>query len=359
MAVFDHIPFGMCNINDSFFESLKDDYPDFEKWFKKKSEAGEHAFVYTDNGIQAFLYIKDEEFEEVCHVLPKAKRMKIGTLKISEGSQGQRLGEGAIGIALWKWQQSEVNEIYVTVFEKHQKLISILESFGFINVGKCPNDECVFVKDKRKLKYETAKLSFPYLNPDFTRGKYIPINDEFHDKLFQYSELKGVERSADDATAASNGLSKVFIATPSSDIDYAQGDIAIIYRIHTGDSQKTYKSAATSFCTIVKQTVIRKNNHNLISLGGFLEIVGNKSVYTTENLNEVYNSEHSNLIVIEMLYNGYFGAGHNVIHKELKAEGLFESYPYVIDLSKDEVVKILGMGGVNVQNIIINKSRAC
>lgn len=222
MSVFDYLSFSDCDIHDPFFDSLKDDYPGFEEWFVKKSKANEHAYVSVENGIHAFLYIKGEEEEAIETVLPKERRMKIGTFKISEGSQGNRLGEGAIGISLWRWQQSDVNQVYVTVFEKHEKLISILETFGFQKVGNKVNGECIYLKDKKKLRYETAKLSFPYLNPNFTRGKYIPINDEFHDKLFQYSDLKNVKRHTEDATAASNGLSKVFLATPSSDIDYNQ-----------------------------------------------------------------------------------------------------------------------------------------
>ena len=241
--------------------------------------------------------------------------MKIGTLKISEGSQGQRLGEGAVGIALWRWQQSGVDEIYVTVFEKHSKLISILDSFGFLLAGKKANGECVYVKDKKKMRYDTAKHSFPYLDPSFNRGKYIPINDDFHDKLFQFSELKNVKHSDEDASAASNGLSKVFVATPFNGIDYRTGDIGLIYRRHTGDGQKTYKSVITSYCTIVKQLPVKKNNEYVRTLDEFLSIVGNKSVYSQDELTRIYNdSGNKNIIVIEMLYNGYFGAGHNVNH---------------------------------------------
>lgn len=355
MSIFEARLFSDCDINDPFFDSLKEDYPGFAGWFEKKANAKECAYVYSDEGIQAFLYIKNVEDEEIPGVLPKAKRMKIGTLKISEGSQGQRLGEGAIGIALWGWQQSDVDEVYVTVFEKHKKLISILESFGFLLAGKKENKECVYVKNKRKMRYDSVKLSFPYLNPSFDRGKYIPINDDFHDNLFQYSELKYVKRSDEDATAASNGLSKVFVATPFNSIDYRPGDIGLIYRIFTGERGKTYKSVVTSYCTIIKQTSIKKNGSYLKSLSEFLSVVGNKSVYSEDELVQIYrNNRNNNLIVIEMIYNGYFGSGHNVNHATLKECGLFEDHPYLIELSRDEVLEILRMGGKDVQDIIIN-----
>lgn len=355
VSAFDLLNFSDCDVNDPFFNSLKEDYPGFEQWFEKKSKAGERAYAFEEDGVQAFLYIKEAEDEDVPGVLPKGKRMKIGTLKISEGSQGHRLGEGAIGIALWKWQQSDLSEIYVTIFEKQKKLIGLLGSFGFELAGKNLNGELVYVKDKRKLRYNTARLSFPYLNPNFERGKFIPINDDFHDKLFQYSELKNVRPSLEYASAASNGLSKVFIATPYSDISYRSGDIAVIYRRHTGSGQKMYKSVATSFCTILMQTVIKKNGLRVKSMEEYLAIVGNKSVYSEDELRAIYiETGNKNIVVIEMLYNGFFGAGHNVTYDTLKRNGLFEKYPYEIELTREDVLKILRIGGKNEQDIIIN-----
>lgn len=55
-----------------------------------------------------------------------------------------------------------------------------------------------------------------------------------------------------------------------------------------------------------------------------------------------------------MVYNGYFGKGHNVIYKELKDNKLFESYPYSIVYGRDEFIKILEMGDIDVQNTIID-----
>ncbi|WP_019177777.1 hypothetical protein [Methanomassiliicoccus luminyensis] len=362
VSIFKLRPFNECDINDPFFDSLRADYhPDFNNWFEKKSESNEQAYVYLDGGIQAFLYIKDVDDEEVPDALPKAPRIKIGTLKISEDSRGQRIGEGAIGIALWKWQQSNLNEIYITAFKKHDRLIAILESFGFVYAGKKrATGENVYVKDKRKLQYADAKRSFPYINPDFKRGKYIPINDDFHDRLFQYSELKGVRRSDDDATAASNGISKVFIATPFSYIDYRPGDVALIYRRHTGDGVRRYKSAVTSFCTIMKQTPVKQNDRHVKTMSDYMSIVGNKSVYSPDELKNIYkNSYHKNIIIIEMAYNGYFGAGKNVNYDTLETGGLFNRHPYEVVLTRDDVLRVLRMGGKGEQDIDINKSRAC
>lgn len=56
--------FGDVDLNDVFFDSLKESYPDFVPWFNKKSE--DEAYVCrTDEGvIKGFLYIKTEDQSE-------------------------------------------------------------------------------------------------------------------------------------------------------------------------------------------------------------------------------------------------------------------------------------------------------
>ena len=49
--------FGNIQLADPFFDSLRDDYPGFDKWFKKKSE--ERAYItYNDGRVLSFLYLK-------------------------------------------------------------------------------------------------------------------------------------------------------------------------------------------------------------------------------------------------------------------------------------------------------------
>ena len=107
------------DINDCFFDSLKEDYPEFEEWYNKKAKEGKQAFTYIDDdAIGAFVMLKRGECEEIPldnKTLPKCSRLKISTLKLSNRVEGVRLGEGAIGIALWNWLESNDEEIYVLV----------------------------------------------------------------------------------------------------------------------------------------------------------------------------------------------------------------------------------------------------
>ena len=120
--------FSDCDLGDPFFDSLKEDYLKFPTWFGKKAEDGTEAYVSIDDGrIQAFVYIKEEHGEAVGD-LPAEDRLKIGTLKICSDFKGQRLGEGGIGLALWEWQRSPYQQIYLTVYPKHDDLIGLIAS---------------------------------------------------------------------------------------------------------------------------------------------------------------------------------------------------------------------------------------
>ena len=58
--------------------------------------------------------------------------------------------------------------------------------------------------------------------------------------------------------------------------------------------------------------------------------------------------------MIELLYNGFFKKGNNVTYWQLKNKGLFETYPYNIDYTLDEIKDILKLGKADVENIIID-----
>ena len=340
--------FSECQLSDPLFDSLKKDYDGFEDWFKKKSESGEDAYVYDENGIQAFLYIKDLDSEEVGD-LPAEPRMKIGTLKIGSAVEGRRLGEGAIGIALWRWQRSELDQIYITVYPHHDDLIVLLRTYGFEKCGK-KGGEDVFVRDKRNMRYDTVRTSFPYLNPNFSRGKYIPIEEAYHDSMFQYSDLMNTLQDIGEMYV-SNGITKNFIATPAGLIDYLPGDVAFIYR-KSGTDPKTYKSVVTSYCTVSNVTWVKQGGRQLIDVRSYMKLVGNKSVYGQEVLAETH--KRANVCIIELVYNGYFGAGHNITHNYLETSGLFEKHPYMTELSRADVLRIMKKGGKDEHDIIIN-----
>lgn len=347
--------FSEVNIDDPFFDLLKADYEEFPVWFNKKSDAGEFALVFEDEqGVGAFVYLKreNEAIQLMDKTLPAIPRVKIGTLRLAERYRGMRLGEGALGVSLWKWRDDKVEDIYVTVFEKHSELISLFERFGFKCVGMNSRGECIYLKSRNKIDYTDPYKAFPFIRASFSKAGLLPIFERFHDRLFPYSELKIRKREIEEETAG-NGITKVYIGSPYTAMHYEVGEPVGIYRIFEGDSGKTYRSAVTSYCTITKMDVIKNNGRATMSLADFVKNAGNKTVFTVDELTSTYNGQN-NVVMLEVVYNGFLGKGHNVIHKNLKEQGLFDVHPYNLDYTKEQFIKLLEMGDVDVQNVIID-----
>lgn len=346
-----------CNIYDPFFDSLKEDYPEFEEWFLKKTKNGDSAFTYSDDcGLGAFVMLKYDECEEIECLdgtkLPARKRLKISTLKLADHVQGNRLGEGAIGIALWKWMESDDDEVYVTVFQKHNKLIDMLEKFGFSNVSKNKRGELILLKSKNDIDFSTPYTSFPFVSKTQNEVTLLPIEAEWHDKLFPYSELKNTIQETEEFAAA-NGITKTYICFPYSAPSYKENQPIMIYRKAKEIQNRTYKSVITSYGTIVKFYEIKRDGIALKSISEFKQIVGNKSVFSDDEINCFYNKQ-KNICVIELIYNHAFGAGNNVNHYTLNERGIWKScHPFQAIYTMDDFKKILTLANQPKDKLII------
>jgi len=119
------------DVSNTFFDSLRADYPQFDEWLQGK--ANEKAYISkADDGaeIDGFLYLKTENgaVNDVEPTLPVAKRLKIGTLKVNP--HGTRLGERLMKKIFDHAIELNVDEIYVTVLPKHTKLIELFARYG-------------------------------------------------------------------------------------------------------------------------------------------------------------------------------------------------------------------------------------
>ncbi|WP_392564031.1 hypothetical protein RHO13_12765 [Orbus wheelerorum] len=119
-------------LSSIFFDSLRNDYIGFDAWFNKKSD--QYAFVSYDKSldIDGFLYLKieNETIEDTEPKLPQKRRIKLGTFKIDahDTKMGQRFIRKIIDFAIFH----NVDEIYVTIFDKHKSLINLLENCGYL-----------------------------------------------------------------------------------------------------------------------------------------------------------------------------------------------------------------------------------
>lgn len=125
-----HTTFAEINLQDPFFQSLREDYLGFDEWFERKSN--QDTFVqYVDNKLAGFLYLKVEKncVEDVMPSIYADKILKIGTFKID--AHGTQMGEQFIKIIMDYASNEKADICYVTIYEKHQSLINLVEQFGF------------------------------------------------------------------------------------------------------------------------------------------------------------------------------------------------------------------------------------
>ena len=359
--------FAEIDLNDSFFDTLKADYPGtettrgFVEWFNSKSKGADEALVFLDDKkrIGAFMYLKEEDNEEIkldTGTLPAIPRVKIGTLRISESYRGQRLGEGAIGLALWKWRDSKRDEIYVTVFPEHEDLIGQLVRYGFVLKGYNADGEGIYTKNRNEISYENPFKSFPFIDSNFSKSGFLIVNDEYHDTLFPLSQLKNVNRQIIDLDVA-NGLSKVYIGSAVKP-HYKVGEPVFIYRRYTGNAGAPgHRSCFTSVCVVTDVVIAKEFGRANISYNDLIKRIGNKSVFNPDEIRTKYENENT-VTVICLLYYGFFGEGNNINYNWLNSHGLWKkngvNYPAQTQYSRQDFETILKEAKFDVQNIIID-----
>lgn len=132
--------FGNVDVSNPFFDTFRDAYPDFEKWFSRKCD--EEAYICRNDkgGILGFLYLKTEDerenYSDITPVFKPMRRLKVGTFKVE--ASGFRLGERFIKIIFDNAIERHLNEIYVTLFMDRPELkalYDLLIRWGFDKYG--------------------------------------------------------------------------------------------------------------------------------------------------------------------------------------------------------------------------------
>lgn len=222
-------------LDDIFFESLKRDYKGFKDWYKKKSQEGKMAYITRDdnNNISSFLMLKieDENEDYSCLKKPFKKdiRLKIATFKVA--NTGNKIGESYIKIIINEAIKNNVNEIYITMFEKHKALMYLFSEYGFVQKTTkmtekqdCSyEEELVFVKSMNDNTY-------PNFNWSDKKTFIVPIKQQYHEMLFPESE-NFTQLSLGDLEGIntySNTIKKAYICKAHTK-QIRPGDILLFY----------------------------------------------------------------------------------------------------------------------------------
>ncbi|MFC1987920.1 PIN domain-containing protein [Chloroflexota bacterium] len=281
--------FGNLDLKDNFFNSFKDDYPSYEKWFNKKAD--EPVYVCLSDGKTiAFLYLKvegkSEDYSDIIPPLPPKKRLKVGSFKVT--LNGFRLGERFLKIVFDNALRLHLDEIYVTIFNKRieqQRLINLLEEYGFYYHGikkSSDGDECVYVRSCERLANRSnPKSTYPFFS---TAGRIflVPIRPEYHTELFPDSILR-TEAPADfvENEPYRNAISKVYISW-SIERKLNSGDVIIFYR--TADTPPAYYNSVITTIGVIEKVI-----DNIPTEQDFIQLCRKRSVFTDDELAKQWN----------------------------------------------------------------------
>lgn len=344
--------FSEIDLSDQFFNSLIEDYEEFEKWFKKKSNTSSEALVFRDRGnnITGFLYtkIEDDKSTSLKKPLPDGKILKVGTLKIN--AHGTKLGERFVKKIFDIAMEESADYAYVTVFPKHLNLIKLLSRYGFIHYTEketVNGTELVLLKSFTSVLNDPA-FDFPLIN--FSEKKFflLAIYPEFHSKFLTQSILNNEDINIVQDVSSANSIYKCYISGLARVKNLKKGDVLVIYRTNDKKGKAYYRSVATSICVVEEVKQIQ----SFESEQEFSRYVKRHSVFDEDTLKELYLKKKRRY-VIKFTYN--VALKKRIIRGRLIEEcGISTKSRWdFIPLTRSQVTWILKAGNVS-ENFIVN-----
>lgn len=263
------------NATDPIFKSLREDYSGFNEWFRKCKLEHRQAWIIEGHGgsLAAFCIINREKDP------PKALKgriLKICSFKVSHLFNGYRFGELILKAVFEHGFENHYDWIFVTVFEKHEKLIEILGDFGFLrldektNVGELmlakplnPDVEDAYLRDD--LEYHVR------YGPRFFRTEsawhIVPIQPPFAEVLFPESEPQ--ETLFPGLHPYGNAIRKAYLCK-SRIKSISPGSVLVFYR-----SRSNRGAIALG---IVEKTFVSKSSVEIV------RAVGKRTVYSLQDI---------------------------------------------------------------------------
>jgi len=327
-------------ISDPIFKSLKEEYEEFDSWFKKISREGRKCWVYRrkDGAIGAILIykIENEPIDSIPPLLAKM-RLKIATLIVTY--IGYKIGELFIKLAVGYSIKNNLTEIYLTHFTKPDDyLVDLITEYGFYKAAVNNRGEAVFVKelsaDKEKAKLlaplEISKKYYPSFYDGMNAKKFlVPIRPEYHQRLFtDYKDRQTtLSEHAGEFIVEGNTIKKAYLSN-SKIKNISPGDILLFYR--TVDMHE-----------ITSLGVVGKIFHGLQDKNEIFRHVRNRTVYS---MNEIEDRAKKPTLVI--LFTWHFHLSTPLKLNELKTMGI--SAPQSIaQISDGKYLQIKTRGGID------------
>lgn len=282
------LPLYRIELTDPFFDSLREDYSGFDKWFCDKAQDGRKAWVYQEqSGELGAICIHKIENDPIVtsddnRSIP-GKVLKLCTFKVGETVRGRRIGELFFKAAFRFASANNLEHIYLhTHSEKHAFLIDFCKDFGFYHLGEYKGDD-VYVKD-HPLSPPNSNLSgldyhkkfYPHFKADQSIGKYIvPIQPKFHKILFPDNQRQRTifqQIGNSSGQVVGNAIRQAYLCHARLN-GIEKGDILLFYR-------SSDMKAITSI-GIVEQVGDYQNVDEI------MQLVAKRTVYSQDEIKEM------------------------------------------------------------------------
>lgn len=276
-----HIPLHNIDHSDSFFDSLRLSYPEFDDWYIKISAEGRKAWCVLDNSRLAAILIYKDEFDEQAtkDVTLHGKSLKLCTFKVGESVRGRKIGELMVKMAFEHAIHNKHANIYVTIREGlHDHLRDLCEEFGFYNLGICKkNRDEVYVKEVPSsapslaslTPFEYYKKYHPFVICSNVAKYIVPIVPEYHQILFPEVQRLRQTPLFGGTSAVGNTIKKAYLCNAQIR-EMKTGDLVLFYR-------STDKKAITTIGIVERFEV-------LTDVDEISTIVSKRTVYSRDEI---------------------------------------------------------------------------
>jgi hypothetical protein len=248
--------------------------------------------------------------------------------------RGEKLGEQLLKQVLWFAQRNRYDLAYVTTFSEQTTLIGLLEYFGFEMTGTNSLEERIYEKplSSKRLEpqegddlFELARLNYPrFVARPPAQAFCVPIRGEYHNILFpematkaqpDLFQLAGLALEGGGPRTPGNTIRKVYLCRARSKA-LTPGDTLLFYR---SSSRGYVASQCATSIGIVEEV------NEASDLDALLRLTAKRSVYSTEQLNEILAASSEPVKVIDFLLVGHLEPP--VPLKTLVSEQIFTSGP--------------------------------
>lgn len=318
---------------DDIFDSLRQGYPDFDAWWRKKC-VGEHrpCWVATiDNELAGLVVRKEETHAEANTKYPGPKILKVCTFKVKPKFRGEKLGELLLKQVVWFAQRNGFDLVYLTTFGDQTVLINVILYYSFEKTGSNALGEDVYEKRLSRDRveplpgenlFDVARMNYPrFVGRSPADAFCVPIRGEYHDILFPelarrfQEDLFGLHGSSRERRTPGNTIRKVYLCrSPTSRL--RPGSVLLFYR-----SRSTGYIASQSVTSVgVVETVTQAS-----SLEDLVRITAKRSVYSEEQLDGMHATVERPVKVIDFLLIGHIEPV--IALEDLNREGVFSGHP--------------------------------